>query len=947
MNKRAYDKVKKASEKHLKELAVQLALNYVDASAIDLFQDKTKEGIRRELKKQRNFVFQNESAKDYYEKGNVKNYTGRNILVLGAGCTFNAFSDIPLGNEVKEMLLEKIVIWGSIDGNTPGYGEGNAPIDFLFFARFVLEFFEYRNLTSKKRFKEKTYIKLLGEKENKEENRKKLVFLDNIFSSEFSDSSREPEYSDGLNTQHLLSALGLKYYSELQRLNRDSIVKGEKGECRFDSVDFETSLFLLEQIFPISMVRQNIKNIFNYSSGSIAFYELIAHLFKNRFIDVIINFNFDEFLDNALDDELGRDGYEKILSDGDCRPLGEFSPTGRLRQPLYIKPHGTASHKSTLRFTKNQYHDTPSDMRAFLEEVISCGSKGDIQIKKHVNLITVGFNMESVEFNTILKKNLPEGSTVFSFFHHDDSCEERFSKLEEALTGRMEKLSSKLSCIKKNKFLLEGKNEEKKWTFKLIGHEFFREGPFKLKGRDPLNLHSGIPSLGNVMLLLYSHIQDCFVERFKPRNIDEHQIVINLFGTEQFYDSVRTGKEKKESHVYPKSYFNSSGYYQDRVMIEILIALSNDNGCIAPSDLMKGRCGKYYAMYQVAFARELESLKERLKTLKKKLKTSKKEKKTLKKKLKEKGKEAKPLDKFLNSCLNVKIGGSKSGDPNMLSNYIIIDKSDLKTDIEKVFKNSRILMFSNKMNDYLSDVNDPSSSKERHNPIVLDSVIGAYSNLSDSNYSKVSSKFRSASHHIFKDYETTNLLNTDLAMDLHFNKALKDKKDKTIDVDTLRIVADNGTQLFKFLGKLLKRKIKVEIILDTAGIGIHSDQKNKDKIKTHLEKHKKEFFKKCKKVLRKRGKGKTKKEVKAKIKLFFLEPHEHNQHMALFIKSESEKEIKIPTKAWENRGIYYQKVGFSKYINPIRLIEPDNIVELNNLFKETKDRANEYYPELN
>ena len=34
-------------------------------------------------------------------------------------------------------------------------------------------------------------------------------------------------------------------------------------------------------------------------------YEILAHLMKHGFIDAIINFNFDEVLDQAIEDELG------------------------------------------------------------------------------------------------------------------------------------------------------------------------------------------------------------------------------------------------------------------------------------------------------------------------------------------------------------------------------------------------------------------------------------------------------------------------------------------------------------------------------------------------------------------------------------------------------------------------------------------------------------------
>jgi hypothetical protein len=74
-------------------------------------------------------------------------------------------------------------------------------------------------------------------------------------------------------------------------------------------------------------------------------YELIAHFLRHRFIDHVINFNWDEILDRAIDSELGSAGYERIL------PAGPPNSTRMRGLPRLFKLHGTASSPGSLRFT--------------------------------------------------------------------------------------------------------------------------------------------------------------------------------------------------------------------------------------------------------------------------------------------------------------------------------------------------------------------------------------------------------------------------------------------------------------------------------------------------------------------------------------------------------------------------------------------------------------------
>ena len=120
--------------------------------------------------------------------------------------------------------------------------------------------------------------------------------------------------------------------------------------------------------------------------------------------DLGINFNFDELLDQAIEDELDQEEYYYILSDGDCPDT--FTPINPIiKLPLYIKPHGTVSHMSTLRFTNEDYFRLPLGITNLIKNLIDTNYK--------LVLIMIGFDMQSFEFNKILK-NAPFGSVIYN-----------------------------------------------------------------------------------------------------------------------------------------------------------------------------------------------------------------------------------------------------------------------------------------------------------------------------------------------------------------------------------------------------------------------------------------------------------------------------------------------------------------------------------------------------
>jgi hypothetical protein len=167
-------------------------------------------------------------------------------------------------------------------------------------------------------------------------------------------------------------------------------------EYRLERSDFETVLLALSK-FDQKTVLHELNIMYSRRHYPSLTYEVLAHWLKHRFIDAIINFNFDELLDQAVDDELGAYGYYRVISDGDCPESVEHwqDKKRRFRFPLYIKPHGTASHKSTMRFTRSSYSLLPADFVRLLSTLFS----------EQVEVIIVGHAMQSVEFNDILARS--------------------------------------------------------------------------------------------------------------------------------------------------------------------------------------------------------------------------------------------------------------------------------------------------------------------------------------------------------------------------------------------------------------------------------------------------------------------------------------------------------------------------------------------------------------
>jgi len=241
--------------------------------------------------------------------------------------------------------------------------------------------------------------------------------------------------------------------------------------------------------------------------------------------------------------------YYKVVTDGDTQNnVSEMIFNEGMKLPIYIKPHGTVSHKSTMKFTGEDYFGLPRDIEDLIRVLVSgrvshhkseSESKGENEriAPVPVNLIVVGFNMQSFEFNSILE-SMPSNSNIYFFSPSDPS-----NKLDESL---------KKYYSPRNFFEVERGHEEIDFT------------------------------LDDWMLRLWNQIERKFEPKYRPRRIIRHEFISKIFSNK---NEIRTNKEIRE-------------YLQDRTYIELAMSIAKYKGFLSIPQLAKDRFGKYFSFYK-------------------------------------------------------------------------------------------------------------------------------------------------------------------------------------------------------------------------------------------------------------------------------------------------------------------------------------------------------------
>lgn len=898
------------STSNLLLLAKELSTNYCTVSLFDLdikldeARSISEKHIFSETEEfsSKNFDYSAEFGEPQVYKIEARNkkdspFHTRNILVLGAGCSFNSFENIPLGKEAINKIKDKIIVARFQEK----YGRDNQ--DFTISFNELLWFYdEFLSVVEGANFNELDITE-------------RTTYLTNKLNNVKSKIDREKssfliqQFADPYN---LLKETASKFKSAVRKWN---LINSDYSTDS-QNPDFETFLGTIADILPMTSVRSLLSEIYDFKEAPTLFYSVVAHLFKNRFIDVIVNFNFDELLDSAIDLEIGKEGYNKIISDGDCLPIESLTYNGRLRQPLYIKPHGTMSHKSSLRFTKDHYHNIPFDIRQTLIDLFSCSKE---EVIKKVNLISVGFNMDSIEFNEIISNYLPPKSNFFLFFDNPPGTEE----VSKKIIRKAEKL----------KLIFKTSEEFPNIYFIANNINNFQEsGKPEGKYFDLLSDNSKTYNeLDNSFKSLFEFIRGFFKKKYKPSEIYKHLLNTALFGNKKVWSIINSNYQIEDENYahcpnryFNKNYYQSADYFRDRIIVEMAISLAVNHARFDAERFMEGNGGKFYRDYVTKFQIE-----------KKKGKIPKNENPTTILQIMSHF----PFEEQ-NNTNSLGIRFLKNYDHNPRKNLEIIitqclrnltNKSSL---LSKPLKNLLDEDFQNKTGFYRLSIKDLARK------------------ITHSNNSKIHSEFNSNKNHKFENFSHDDILNTDLQLDIQCSIDFFDWPASKNPINTICAVNDFGYKIAKLLPEIILKSIqeklpfKVYLIIEEQNYLTPGYVEIKKNAYLTLMSQNKEFYE---------GNQKHKDLLKEIVSIYVLPIEDHNRHMIFFMKLKNPAETISTnhfTSCYENvsRAIYYYKKGLSPRIDPIRLEESNNKKYLLEMFLNYSKKSFEFmkrYKHLN
>lgn len=197
--------------------------------------------------------------------------------------------------------------------------------------------------------------------------------------------------------QKLLDLLKSLSRTETQlRINANSHVGKEPSECSLEEL---LSIYdnIYQGLIDSFLELQGIKPKSEIDEVSPLGYEILSHFVSHRLIDHVISFNFDEYLEVALDDEIGEDGYEWVKSKSVFQKMAEdieFRGGALPPKPLLIKPHGTISYSSTIRPTFETVQRFEKEKQDLLEKILN----------RFSTLVILGFSCPDADFQKVMKK---------------------------------------------------------------------------------------------------------------------------------------------------------------------------------------------------------------------------------------------------------------------------------------------------------------------------------------------------------------------------------------------------------------------------------------------------------------------------------------------------------------------------------------------------------------
>ncbi|MES2216074.1 MAG: SIR2 family protein [Patescibacteria group bacterium] len=172
--------------------------------------------------------------------------------------------------------------------------------------------------------------------------------------------------------------------------------------------DFKTILFSLYKIYKQKIVdevitRLSIKNIPRINFD---IYATLVFFLKDNYVDGVINFNFDEIFEHAVSENNAQDVMVRVINTKDAENHTRVYDTQskHFKIPIHLKPHGSVSTPSSLRFARKDFYRLEPLVGSILFKLL-----GEIP----VTIVLIGFCMKNLDFTEQISKHLQPGSSLY------------------------------------------------------------------------------------------------------------------------------------------------------------------------------------------------------------------------------------------------------------------------------------------------------------------------------------------------------------------------------------------------------------------------------------------------------------------------------------------------------------------------------------------------------
>ena len=202
--------------------------------------------------------------------------------------------------------------------------------------------------------------------------------------------------------------------SEERRMQYSKNISDLQNKYNFDPEDFKTMLFALNKIDSSNLVDHLINHLDiqknNYDSTS---FDILARLLAERYLDAIVDFNFDELLQISIKKQASLPEIKLAVSDKEHASLLEhyIKTNGRFNTPIHLKIHGTISQKESLRFARKDFYRIEPGMMDIFTKLIS---------DQPTKLVVIGCRLKALDFTTHISKCLHPDSEIYVFDKVED-----------------------------------------------------------------------------------------------------------------------------------------------------------------------------------------------------------------------------------------------------------------------------------------------------------------------------------------------------------------------------------------------------------------------------------------------------------------------------------------------------------------------------------------------